>query len=120
MTTPHKQTYAEMKAAAERAEKAAAAAEENVQPAEAPKPHPDVERPYNGQPTSHASDDVPGWWVRCPTNGVLNKIPNRPEKEANQDTLKRCLRDGFALEDDPRVTGNPIFGKPWKTPNSLA
>ena len=90
--------------------------EPDPQPEPQPAPvlglHPDIGQ-WHGQPATPAKSDVPGYWMRNPENGMLSKI-------VDDDTLQRCIREGFVMSPDPTITpGIPIFGQPLKKLNQL-
>lgn len=71
--------------------------------------HPDIGQ-WHGLPATPAAPDVPGYWFRDPRTGYAHKVVS-----TNEDTIKRCMAEGFLLVPDPTVTpGVPIFGEPTK------
>lgn len=63
---------------------------------------------WQGLDCTPASHDVPGYWLRNAKTGIASKV-------VHEDTLKRCLSEGFLMIEDPTVTpGVPIFGQPIK------
>src|SRR5690349_2905133 len=65
-------------------------------------------------PTTPPAGDVPGIWVRSPRSGLLSFVPLKMD-----DTIKRCLSEGFTMEGPPWETGRPVNGQPTRPKDEL-